>query len=191
MRKKILILFILAICVFVNPLSSQAKDKYIIGEPVYLKVNIHYQNSSRGNNASYANYTDSGVGHDFLAVNTPVKIKKGRKNRFIIVDAETNIEIVFEYSAARMQMSINEYLEKITSPSKVNLGELSEKDRQGIENGVAKIGMSKEGVMMALGYPAAHKTPSPEENRWVYWKDRFRTLVITFGENGIVTDIRG
>ncbi len=191
MLKKILLLSILTICVFVNPLSSQAKDKYILEGPVYLKVNIHYQDNGKDCKASYANYTKSGAGHDFLPVNTPVKIKSWRRNGFIIVNADTNKEIIFEYSADRMQMSISEYLEVITSPSKVSLNSLSEKDRKGIKEGAAQLGMTKNGVMMALGYPAAHKTPSPEENRWTYWGNRFRTIVITFSDKGVVTDIRG
>ena len=191
MLKRILTLSILAICVYLNPPLSQAEEKYILEGPVYLAVNIHYQDSVRGIKASYANYTDSGAGHGILAVNTPVQIKKGRRSGFIIVDDETNKEIVFEYNKDRMHMSINECLEKITLPVKVDLRSLSELDRKGIKEGVAKLGMSKKGIMMALGYPAAHKTPSLEDNRWIYWKDRIRTLIITFSDKGVVSHIRG
>jgi len=189
MLKKILSMAILGFCLFVNPLVSESRSKFIIEEPVYLKVNIHYQDNGKDCKASYANYTDPGAGHQILAVNTPVKIKSWKRKGFIIVDAETNREIYFEYHEGRMQMSIDEYLTKITSASKVDLGKLSDKDRKGIEEGIAINGMTKDGVMMALGYPATHKTPSPDSNRWIYWRNRFGTIAVEFDGNGIVSNI--
>ena len=190
MSKKISgILMILTVCLLVNPLVSEGRSKFIIEDPVYLKVNIHYQDNGKDCKASYANYTNPGAGHQILSVNTPVRIKKWRRSGFIIVDTETNREIFFEYNKGRMQMSIEEYLDKITSTSKVNIGRLSDKDRQGIEEGAAGIGMTKEGVMIALGYPATHRTPSPESNRWIYWTNRFGTIAVTFDDKGVVTGI--
>ena len=189
MLKKILSLSMLAICLFVNPLVSESRSKFIIEGPVYMKVNIHYQDNGRDCKASYANYTNPGAGHMILAVNTPVQIKKWKKG-FIIVDTQNNKEILFEYSEPRMQMTVEDYLGKITSASKVDLSQLSEKDQKGIKDGLASVGMTKEGVMMALGYPATHKTPSPDSNRWIYWQNRFGTIAVTFDNQGIVSEIK-
>ena len=89
-----------------------------------------------------------------------------------------------------MQMTVEDYLGKITSASKVDLSQLSEKDQKGIKDGLASVGMTKEGVMMALGYPATHKTPSPDSNRWIYWQNRFGTIAVTFDNQGIVSEIK-
>ena len=156
---------------------------------VYLKVNIHYQVHAHDNKASYSNWTNPGAGHMILPVNTPVKIKKWRRKGFIIVNTKDNTEIIFEYHKGRMQMSIEEYLRHITSPTEVSLDNLSHKDKKGVKEGVADIGMTKNGVMTALGYPAAHRTPSLDSNTWTYWTNRFGTYVISFDENGIVTKI--
>ena len=189
MLKKISVVFVLAIGLFVNPATSEGRSKFIIEEPVFLKVNIHYQDNGRDSKASYANYTNPGAGHQILAVNTPVKVKKWKRKGFIIVVAETDKEIVFEYHAGRMQMSIEDYLDHITSASKVDLGKLSDKDKKGIKEGKAITGMTKDGVMMALGYPATHRTPSLENNKWVYWTNRFRTLGVEFDEKGVVSGV--
>ena len=189
MLKKILGIYILAVAFFANPLISEGKSDYIIEGPVYLKVNIHYQDNGKDCKASYANYTNPGAGHQILSVNTPVRIKKWRRSGFIMVEAEKGREIFFEYNKGRMQMSIEEYLDKITSTSKVDIGKLSDIDRKGIDEGAAGIGMTKEGVMIALGYPATHKTPSPDSNRWIYWTNRFRTIAVNFDDKGIVTGI--
>jgi hypothetical protein len=190
MFKRILSISILTICLFANPLVSKSGSDYIIEGPVYLKVNIHYQDNGRDCKASYANYTNPGAGHQILSVNTPVRIKKWRRSGFIIVDADTNREIYFEYNKGRMQMSIEEYLNKITSDSKVDLSQFSDKDRKGIGEGAASVGMTKDGVMIALGYPATHRTPSPDSNTWIYWTNRFGTIAVTFDDKGIVTGIK-
>jgi hypothetical protein len=49
---------------------------------------------------------------------------------------------------------------------------------------------SEIGIRMALGYPAAHRTPSLDSTDWVYWIDRFRTMLVQFSSSGIVIGIR-
>jgi hypothetical protein len=185
MYKKLLGAAMLAVCLFINPLASSGSD-FIIEEPVFLKVNIHYQCNERDCKASYANYTDPGAGHQILAVNTPIKIKTWKRKGFIIVKAEDNKEIFFEYNETRMQMFKAEYLNKITSVSKISLDSLSEADKKGIREGKVLYGMSKNGVMMALGYPATHRTPFLDSNTWIYWTNRFTTLEVNFNDKGLV-----
>ena len=86
-------------------------------------------------------------------------------------------------------MTQEQYLAIITSPTPVQLDAFSELDRKGISEGRAYVGMSKSGVMAALGYPAAHRTPSPDGNTWVYWKNRFKTFVVQFDDRGLVMGI--
>ena len=83
-------------------------------------------------------------------------------------------------------MSAEQYISLITSSKKVNLNELSEIDQKGINSGKALVGMSKKGVRIAQGYPAAHRTMSLKSNSWIYWRNRFRTKVIEFDTDGKV-----
>jgi hypothetical protein len=174
-------------------LSGCAGKKSIDGfgpeKTVFLKVNIHYQYNGDDSKASYANYTDPGAGHKVLHVNTPVKIEGWRRGGFKINDTEKNEVILFEYHRGRMEMTEEEYLRHITSPQKVSLKKLSEIDRKGIKDGRAYKGMTKEGVMKALGYPATHRTPSLEINTWTYWTNRFGTIAVDFDANGKVVSV--
>jgi outer membrane protein assembly factor BamE (lipoprotein component of BamABCDE complex) len=45
-------------------------------------------------------------------------------------------------------------------------------------------GMTKEQVIMAIGYPPTHRTPSTTSNEWTYWTNRFRTYRLQFGRDG-------
>jgi hypothetical protein len=164
------------------------------GEIVYLKYNVHAFQKGSGYHSSYANWTDPGPGHVLFPVNTAVRVsalgrwKAGRG--FLLTTVDDGKKISYEFHEQRMRMSIDEYTKLITSPKKVSLDGLSKKDREGIRLGKAMVGMTKKGVMMALGYPARHKTPSLEDGVYVYWQSRYKTLAVEFDSKGTVIRIR-
>jgi hypothetical protein len=59
-----------------------------------------------------------------------------------------------------------------------------------IKNGVMKLGMTKEQVIMARGYPPGHETPSLDLDTWKYWSSRMVTQSIVF-DNGVLVRGRG
>lgn len=67
---------------------------------------------------------------------------------------------------------------------------LSALDRKGIEVGKPQIGMTKRGIAIAMGYPPRHITPNLESDQWLYWRSRMNRLMITFDQEGKVSDIR-
>ena len=156
---------------------------------LFLQNNIHGQAGSRDTKASYANWTDPGAGHIIIPVNTPVEFGRYRRG-FTIKNLNDESLVYFEYNSKNMGMSAEQYISLITSSKKVDLNELSEIDQKGINGGKALVGMSKKGIRIALGYPAAHRTPSLGNNSWVYWRNRFRTKVIEFDTEGKAKKIR-
>lgn len=165
----------------------------------YLKNNIHYQGRpDRAGRmvyrASYANYVDPGAGHEILPVNSEVEIsvnsRRFRGRNLVIIDAKSGRTIHFGYNERNMRLPMLEYIDLISSTKKTSLSNLSAKDRKGVNDGRAYIGMTKNGIRTALGYPAKHRTPSLDNNEWIYWIDRFRTQLIRFSSKGIVTEIR-
>jgi hypothetical protein len=155
---------------------------------LYTRYNLHYIFDRGVNKGSYANWTDW-PGHDFLPYNTALRAQpSGKRIRFV---TDTGVDINFEIDPGRMGMSAREYVNLITSPTPVSYEGLSDIDQQGIEAGKAMVGMTKEGVKIALGYPAAHRTPSPDQNNaWTYWKGRHNTMVVEFDNSGKVGSIR-
>jgi hypothetical protein len=184
-------LFLLLIIIITAGCGSPAPktDRTASENPLFLQNNIHAQVGSRDTKASYANWTDPGGGHIIIPVNTPVEFG-GYRRGLTIKNLSDGKFIYFEYNSKNMGMSAEQYIRLITSSKKLNLNELSEIDQKGISAGQALVGMSKKGVRIALGYPAAHRTPSLENNSWVYWRNRFRTKVIEFDTEGKVKKIR-
>jgi hypothetical protein len=156
----------------------------------YLKNNIHVQEHENRHEylASYANWTNPGKGHLVIPVNTQVAMGHFRSGFSIIIQS-TQKSILFEVNEKNVGMGAEQYWHLITSPEPVKLDKLSEIDRKGIQEGKAYVGMTKEGIRIALGYPAPHKTPSLESNTWYFWTNRFKSIAIEFDGNGKVRSV--
>ncbi len=152
---------------------------------LYLKNNVHAQAGTRDIKASYANWTNPGDSHMIIPVNTPIVLGSFQRG-FSFTIQDSGKKVIFEFDKKRMGMDKDAYIRLITSPTKISLKGLSDLDQKGIKDGKAYVGMTKEGVRMALGYPAAHRTPSLDANKWVYWTNRFVTRVIEFDGSGKV-----
>jgi hypothetical protein len=160
---------------------------------VYNRFNIHYYSKGAAPKkvtygASYANYIQSPT-HALLPYNTKLRVGKASRGGFLLTVVDGGMQITFEYDATRMAMTQQAYLDLITSPEPVDYPNLSAPDKDGVKQGVALVGMTKEGVKIALGYPATHKTPSLDANAWVYWKNRFTTTVVNFDAQGLVSSV--
>jgi hypothetical protein len=70
------------------------------------------------------------------------------------------------------------------------INSLSELDRQGLREGRAIEGMTRRGVILAMGHPPRHVNPDPNAAALMYWKNRFNRVEIQFGPTGLVTSIR-
>lgn len=185
-RKTNIIGLILSLFLF----SAYVVPAFAGGEVRYTKYNIHSQTKDgKTHKASYANYTNPGSGHVLIPAGSEITVTKKKRKAFYAT-FDGGKKLVFEFHGPRMGMDIKEYVDLITSAQPVSDSKLSKLDRQGVKEGVAKKGMSRAGVMTALGYPAAHKTPSLDSTTWVYWTNRFGTLAVDFDSNGKVENIR-
>ncbi len=172
--------FIVACCGCGSTRMSAANED----RDLYSKYNLHFISERGKNKASYANYTQ-GVGHDMLPYNSKIRVEYfGRE--IGLVDVKTGRRIELEFHPGRMGMSAKQYIDLIMSPTPVSYDTLSAVDQQGIQAGKAIIGMSKQGVLVALGYPAKHRTPSLDANSWIYWKNRIDNYAVEFDGNGKV-----
>jgi hypothetical protein len=181
-------IFILFIIIQACGGANQTSLKPYEGKKLFLQNNIHAQQGPRDSKASYANWTNPGNGHLILSVNSAVEF--GRYHRGLIIKSLVDgRKIFFEYNQRNMGMSVSQYIELIASPQKVKLNRLSRIDQKGIKEGKACLGMTKNGVRIALGYPAAHQTPSLESNTWIYWRNRWKSKAVKFNGNHKVIDI--
>jgi hypothetical protein len=198
-NKKLVAAILLLSALFFGLLSCGGGSRNVSSTPqepskttqLYLKNNIHAQiEDNKTYRANYENWTNPGSGHTIFPVNTIVDIEYGRMG-FYIIEKKTGKKIDYEYNDRGMNnMSMEEYVKLITSAEPVSLKNLSEVDRKGIADGKAYVGMSKDGVRIALGYPAVNRTPSLAGNTWVYAKNRWTSTDITFDARGRVKGVK-
>jgi hypothetical protein len=155
---------------------------------VYSRYNLHYIAGSHSNKGSFCNWTHC-PSHAFVLYNTKLHVKSLSSTRLEFI-TDRGVAIMWEFDPGKAGMSSGEYINLITSPTPVNYEGLSNIDRKGIETGEALPGMSKQGVTIALGYPAKFRTPSLDSNQWIYWGGRFNTDTVQFDENGKVKAVK-
>jgi hypothetical protein len=178
---------VLAGCAIV-PTRERVRNQPVLAASVYLANNIHAQFDVEHLSASYANWTDI-ERHRLIPVNSQVTVHQWQGGLAIRQMDDGKLPIIMEYDAGHMMMLKEEYVDLITSEEPLDLQALSELDREGVKEGKAKPGMSKQGVRIALGYPARHETPSLEDREWTYWRNRWMRYKVVFDENGKVTEI--
>ena len=182
----VLLATVVMTCCSCEPVATGDADEGLA--VVYNRYNIHHYLNKGKYYAGYANYVEP-LQHGFLPANSAIVIGSYRRG-FKVTDKESGMEIYFEFKSSNMGgMSKDEYLELITASAPMSYDHLSAVDKQGIQDGQVTQGMSKDGVMVAWGYPAKHRTPSLEDNTWTFWQDRFRTVQVNFGADGKVTNI--
>lgn len=166
------------------PASAQETSRY-------TRFNIHTQSKDgKTFKASYANYTNPGEGHVIIPAGSLIQLLDKSRKSFTFTCDNGAREVIFEFHRPRMGMSLDDYLDKITSLEPVSLDHLSTLDKKGITDGKAYPGMTRDGVMTALGYPATHRTPTLNATSWVYWTNRFGTIAVDFDASGKVSGVR-
>ncbi len=171
-----------------SPKKYDKKNHNIQIQNRYLKYNIHTMNNGRDIKAQYTNWIGPYSGHFIVPLNTKVVIKNWSRG-FILKRVDTGRDIYFSFNDKHMKMDVDQYVNLITSNKKVSISHLSIIDKKGIKNGKAYLGMTKEGIITALGYPAKHKTPSLKNKYWIYWKNKLITQIIKFNSEGKVASI--
>ncbi|MEN8126644.1 MAG: hypothetical protein ABFR90_02445 [Planctomycetota bacterium] len=156
------------------------------GATYYTKYNFHYTTEKGEVRGSVANWTKVPE-HRVLPYGSPVKVKPW-KSGYSLIDPKSGKTInVLSKSKFLNGKSLSEYLDLILSTTPVSYGGLSEVDRKGISEGRPYEGMTKKGVMIALGYPCPHDTPSPDFDTWKYWANRFGNYYVTFKDGVVVS----
>ncbi|MHC4314594.1 MAG: hypothetical protein ACYSW3_19255 [Planctomycetota bacterium] len=178
------ITFLVCGVVILGMIGCQEPIQIKSGGTYHLNYNFHYTTERGRRLGSVANFTKVAE-HKILPYGSRVKVKSWRSG-FSLIDEKTGNEInVLCRNRFLRGKSLSEYFDLILSNTTVSYTGLSEIDKKGISEGRPYKGMSKKGVMIALGYPCPYRTPSPDVDVWYYWKNRFRNYTVNF-ENDLV-----
>jgi len=166
--------------VWLNEVKVVVKEPKAAAVNVYTLVNLH---ADKGGKIESIGYQKFGI----IPICTSVTITDMDSDEIEFTNKETGIEYTFELHKSN-QVPISKHRERIFGESCADINAMSKVDRRGIEDGQAVIGMTKEAVIQALGFPPEHATPSTKGNVWKYWTNRFNTFDVHFSD-GLVKSI--
>ncbi len=161
-------------------------EKRVKGKVFYLKANMWFEKEK---NFLSTNFHRGAM----ISAGTEVRVDKfgGNKIKFTVVSGKK----VYTYTRAAKHSKIDLYelFDRYFSndnPLEEDFKKLSSKEKEDVENGKIKVGMSKKAVLMAYGYPPTHKTSSVDSDLWTYWESRAKSFTVHF-KGDKVSEING
>jgi len=146
------------------------------GDKLYTQFSLFYEDKVH-RTTDYRSGT-------FLPVNTEVIFVKANKREIHVAlpdGTDLKIENVEKYSGE----NINGIFHRTLGKTPVDLTRFSAKEKTSIEAGEVEPGMSKDSVIVSLGYPPKHQTPTLKGNQWRYWRNTFGTFVVHFEDDKV------
>ena len=125
-----------------------------------------------------------------VPINAKIKVEILTADKLLLRVVETGESIEVENIASYTKCDMQTIARRMLSGEPTNLGRLDEDMANAIKSGTMRKGMTKEQVLMARGFPPAHKTPSLAGDRWQYWTSRYATQMIVFVDGKLI-DGRG
>ena len=143
------------------------------GQSRYLCCNLHYEKPV----VADVNFQQGTL----MPLGTRVTITKVKGNAVTFeAPGLPPLTVVLKYG--RRQLTMDAFVNRLlvdTDP-KAKLAHLPTKTRALIEAAQVEPGMTRDEVLMSLGYPPAHRTPSLTAPQWTYWQNRWKTFVVDF-----------
>ena len=119
-------------------------------------------------------------------------------NSVIFYEDVNSKQIAFTYNDQRYYLrnnprysktTMDQMLDRYFGTKKVDLSKFTPQEQKAIKAAKVEVGMSKEAVILAIGYPPAHTTPSLQQDEWKYWKFQHGyaqdTIIYHFKDNKV------
>jgi hypothetical protein len=169
---------VIALTTFADP--ALAADKYT----GYLCCNMR----TDGSWISDINYAENGK--TVIPVGTPITVTgMGRQRVYIEINGKKQA-IGNDYSR---DLSLDVFAKRYVvseNPSE-KLAQYPKPIQDAITSMHVLKGMSREQVLMSVGYPVSSENPNLDANVWHYWLSSFAEFRVRFDAHGVVTDIDG
>jgi len=156
-----------------------------VGAPgVVTLTNLHP--STRRQVLYSTNYQQDGL----LPVCTPVLIEVISVKKMIFTVPQTGQQYRYVFEPDRLGEPIETHIDRYfgTDCERAAIERMSEIDQRGIQDGQVYQGMSREGTVIALGYPPLGINDLASDI-WKYWRTRFESFEVIF-VNGVVEYVR-
>jgi len=123
-----------------------------------------------------------------LKVGTPVEVTGyGRYRAHLLINGEKQ-DLGNDYSR---DLPLDQFAARyvVAEDPAVKLASYPPRIRKAIEDERVMKGMTREQVLMAVGYPVSSENPRLDGKLWRFWLSSFAEFQVKFGDDGRVSDI--
>ena len=149
----------------------------------YTCCNLHYD----GEKISDVNWTHAAM----IPAGAPIRVVSyGYKSANVEIDGRP---FVINHEYGYKEESVEQFMRKIVVPEspRARIAKWPEPVRSAIEKGTVVNGMTREQVIVSVGYPPTHKTPSLDAPVWNHWQSRAGRFEVFWGADGKVERTNG
>ena len=149
----------------------------------YTCCNLHYD-ADRISDANWRNLP-------MIPAGATIRIVSYGINTAVVEIDGKPLRIAHEYG--RDQETLETYVGKLVLPfdPRTRVASWSPEVREAIFRGVVIPGMTREQVLVAVGYPPTHRTFTLDSNVWHLWASRVGRYEVYFNSQGTVEKIVG
>jgi len=135
---------------------------------------------------SDSNYNDSG--QRVVPLGTPTKVTGyGRYRVLVTIDGKRQA-IGNDYSRdLKLDVFAKRYV--VSEDPRVKLASYPAKLRESIQAGRIARGMTREQVLMSIGYPISSENPRLDATTWRYWVSSFAEFQVVYDDAGRVKEV--
>lgn len=146
----------------------------------HLCCNLHYERTTIAD----VNFQRGTL----IPVGTPVRITRVT-GKGVVFEAPGHPPITLLLRYGRRNLDLDRYLERVfvTEDPRARLARMPRDVRTAVEQSRVVPGMTKEQVLLSLGYPPAHRTPTLDAPEWHYWQNRWEEFVVRFDEDRVAS----
>lgn len=161
-------------------LSPEVAKTFDDKAAMYTTSNMHYNLYRDKKIIDTTNY-QVGI---LIPVNSEVTMQSVNAKQIVFVYGGN--EIILRNIPKYSGLGISEVAQRYFSTKKVNLAKFTKDEQKAISTAGLVNGMSKAAVLVSIGTPPAHQTPTLESDSWKFWKDRWTTFVVSFKNEKLV-----
>jgi len=166
------------------PINYEKVLKLKPGEKIYTAHNIWVE---KNDDITHMNYHTGKI----LTFGTEVQIVEALRGEIKFKDVNTEEQYTLKVYRKTFTLRPEELVSRIFTakpPEKLTEGirpEVLDK----IKKGIVEKGMTRNEVILAYGYPPAHRTPVLDSPSWIYYQNTDDVERVIFNKKGIVVDI--
>lgn len=121
-----------------------------------------------------------------VPINAKITVVVATPSKLVLKIEETGETVKVDNAAKYTKCDMREISRRMLSADPIDLDDCDEDMANAIRSGTMRLGMTKDEVLMARGFPPAHKTPSLTGDRWQYWSSRYAVHTLVFADGKLV-----